>query len=69
MGFFFLPILVSGADAQENYLFSISGEIDGLMPNDTLSFWKTTLPYKGEEGEVAFNVIVSEPNKFFYSGE
>lgn len=69
LGFFFLPILVSGADAQENYLFSISGEIDGLMPNDTLSFWKTTFPYKGEEGEVAFNVIVSEPNKFFYSGE
>lgn len=69
LGFFFLPILVSSADAQENYLFSISGEIDGLMPNDTLSFWKTTLPYKGEEGEVAFNVIVSEPNKFCYSGE
>ncbi len=67
--FFFFPFFVSGMEAQESYQFSITGEIDGLMPNDTIAFLKVTFPYKGDEEEVAFSVIVNEPSKFFYSGE
>lgn len=68
-GLFFLPFSVENANAQKDYKFSISGEIDGLMPGDTLSFQKIKFPYNGEEGEVAFNVIADEPNKFSYSGK
>jgi hypothetical protein len=43
-GFSILPVFVENTDAQEVYQFSISGEIDGLMPGDTLSFSENILP-------------------------
>lgn len=68
-GLFFLPSSVENANAQKDHKFCISGEIDGLIPGDTLSFQKIKFPYNGEDGERAFNVIVNEPNKFSYSGK
>ncbi|MDL2208780.1 redoxin domain-containing protein [Parabacteroides sp. OttesenSCG-928-O15] len=52
----------------ESKQFTIIGEIKGLVPGDTLSFEKVILPYYGEGNEKAFQVIVSEPDRFVYSG-
>ncbi|MDH6313850.1 hypothetical protein M2137_002641 [Parabacteroides sp. PFB2-10] len=52
----------------ESKQFTIIGEIKGLVPGDTLSFEKVILPYYGGENEKAFQVIVSELDRFVYSG-
>lgn len=47
--------------------FKIQGNIDGLMPGDTLYFEKISFP--GYKRTAAFKVIVKEPNKFTYKGK
>jgi len=46
--------------------FTIQGDIQGLMPNDTLYFEQISLP--GFKPDFAFDVVVETPNKFTYSG-
>ena len=46
--------------------FKIEGKIKGLMPGDTLSFERITLP--GFSRNLAFNVIVETQDEFSYSG-
>ena len=47
-------------------LFTIQGDIQGLMPGDTLSFERMSLPKYSSE--YSFDVIVEKPDKFTYSG-
>ena len=46
--------------------FTVQGDIQGLMPGDTLSFEQVTLP--GFKLDFAFDVIVEKPNEFTYIG-
>ncbi len=46
--------------------FKIEGKIKGLMPGDTLSFERITLP--GFSRDLAFNVIVEKQDEFTYNG-
>jgi len=46
--------------------FTIQGDIQGLMSDDTLHFEGITIP--GFKLDSAFDVIVEKPNKFTYSG-
>ena len=46
--------------------FTIQGNIEGLMPGDTLTFERFTIP--GFHSELAFQVIVEKPNEFTYTG-
>jgi hypothetical protein len=47
-------------------IFTIQGRIEGLMPGDTLSFERITMPRF--QLDFAFEVIVEQPNEFTYSG-
>ncbi|NDV65778.1 redoxin domain-containing protein [Bacteroides sp. 224] len=69
IGFSLFPVFATYTNAQKNHHFSISGKIEGLMPGDTLLFQKVILPFKMDQEEIAFEVIVNEPDTFFYSGE
>jgi hypothetical protein len=46
--------------------FTIQGEIEGLMPGDTLYFEQISLPQW--RLDYAFNVIVERSNEFIYNG-
>jgi hypothetical protein len=46
--------------------FTIQGQIDGLMPGDTLTFERLSLP--GFEYDFAFNVVVEKQDEFTYTG-
>ena len=46
--------------------FTIQGDIQGLMPGDTLYFERITLPGWGVD--FAFDAIATQPNEFIYSG-
>ena len=46
--------------------FTIHGDIEGLMPGDTLLFERITMP--GFKQDFAFNVIVEKSNEFTYNG-
>ena len=46
--------------------FKIEGKIKGLMPGDTLSFERITLP--GFSRDLVFNVIVEKQDEFTYNG-
>lgn len=48
--------------------FTITGEIVGLVPGDTLVFEKIELPFRYGNSETAFEVIVTEPDRFNYTG-
>lgn len=59
-------IAVYGQENSEMTPFSIKGEISGLIPGDTLVFERIALP--NWDMESAFDVIISEPDRFFYKG-
>ena len=46
--------------------FTIHGDIDGLMPGDTLLFERMTMP--GFKLDFAFDAVVEKPNEFTYNG-
>lgn len=56
----------SGSDDTGLFHFSVTGEIEGLAPGDTLSFKRVAfLPWNLEPD---FDIIVKEPGKFVYKG-
>ena len=52
--------------SQNAMSFIIKGDIQGLMPGDTLYFERISMP--GFKLDFAFNVIVEKQNEFIYSG-
>ena len=46
--------------------FTIEGKVEGLMPGDTLSFERFTMP--GFQRDSAFDVIVEKQDEFTYNG-
>ena len=55
------------ASASEDQLkFTVKGEIEGLAPGDTLTFYRVILPQW--DYEVGFRVIVDDPGRFCYTG-
>jgi hypothetical protein len=62
-----LTLLICFATMNSNAMsFTIQGNIEGLMPGDTLYFEQITLP--GWELNFAFKTIVEKPNEFIYNG-